>query len=210
MAASSARRSSRLQIKVIMFDFGGVVVDWVGPAALNQLTRGKLDPEQARLFWLQSPSLKLLETGRCDAQAFARGVLAELNLPLAPDEFLEAFISWDRGVLPGAVEILEALKPRYTLACLSNNNLLHWSRPHLQNLLQHFQHRFVSFEIGLAKPDPAIFRHAIDALGLPPGQILFLDDNIECVHGAQAAGLQAAHAIGPAGIKRALAELGLI
>ena len=192
-----------------MFDFGGVVVDWDGTASLVRLMRGRLSTEQARLFWLNSPALKQFETGRCGAPEFARAVLAELGLAMAPGDFLEAFRSWDRGVLPGAVEVLEQLKPRFTMACLSNNNPLHWSSPHLQGLLRHFQYCFVSFEIGLAKPDPAVFKHAVRVLDLPANEILFLDDNPECVRGAQEVGLMAAQAVGTAGVRRALAEVGI-
>lgn len=50
---------------------------------------------------------------------------------------------------------------------------------------------FYSCEMGLAKPDPAYFRFALDRLGLPPAEVLFIDDLAVNVEGARKAGLVA-------------------
>ena len=53
-------------------------------------------------------------------------------------------------------------------------------------------HLWISAEIGKAKPDPAIFLMASSALGVPPGQCLFVGDREDDdVAGARAAGMQA-------------------
>ena len=56
---------------------------------------------------------------------------------------------------------------------------------------QHFDHQFHSFELGLAKPDPAFFQHIVDSLGVDAGATVFVDDVLANVRGAQAAGLHA-------------------
>ena len=152
-----------------------------------------------------------METGQCQPLEFARGMLDELKLAasLTPEGFLAAFRSWDKGPFPGAERILEQLRPQFTLACLSNNNMLHWSNPSLQSLVKHFHHCLVSFEIGLMKPDRAAFDCAVRVIGLPPGEILFLDDNIECVQAAQQVGLPAFQALGLSGVRQVLAQAGI-
>jgi len=200
-----------VSLQAILFDLGGVLVDWDGTTPLVKLTHGRLSVEQARRFWLQSPWVRRLETGQCQPLEFAGGVLAELKLDaaLTPEKFLEVFRSWDKGPFPGAEKILEQLQSRYPLACLSNNNGLHWSTPPLQSLLKHFQHCFVSFETGLMKPDRAAFDHAVRGIGLPPENTLFLDDNIECVETARASGLSAFQARGLASVRQVLANAGI-
>jgi len=48
----------------------------------------------------------------------------------------------------------------------------------------------ISCEIGLAKPDPRIFRLCLERLGLPAAAALFVDDRADNVEGAAAVGLQ--------------------
>jgi putative hydrolase of the HAD superfamily len=57
--------------------------------------------------------------------------------------------------------------------------------------LADFHHNTWSCELGIAKPDPAIYLHACKGLGVSPFETLFLDDKPENIAAAQAAGLQA-------------------
>ena len=56
---------------------------------------------------------------------------------------------------------------------------------------EHFDHQFHSFEVGLAKPDPAFFAHIVDTLAIEPGEAVFVDDVVANVRAAQMAGLRA-------------------
>ncbi|MCM2440874.1 HAD family phosphatase [Agrobacterium vitis] len=68
----------------------------------------------------------------------------------------------------------------------------------------------VSGEIGLIKPDVAIYhRHATD-FGLDPAHSIFIDDSLPNVVGAKAAGWQAVHFVGPEKLKADLQDLGVI
>ncbi len=193
----------------LLFDLGGVLVHWDGIEPLVQLTHGRLTSEDARRFWLESEWVRRFETGRCDSADFAAGAVRELGVDLAPPAFLEAFRSWDRGPLPGSFELLQSLRPRFTLACLSNNNPLHWNVSRLQDLIACFHRPYASFEIGLIKPDRAAYEWVISDLRLQPGLILFFDDNPECVTAARSLGIRACLAKGPAMVRKALAKLGV-
>ena len=76
-------------------------------------------------------------------------MIDELKLTLTPREFLERFESWDRGALPGALELLKALASQYLLACLSNNNPIHWARHRRMGVLDRFQ---IKRALGIADP----------------------------------------------------------
>ncbi|MVA57486.1 HAD family hydrolase [Agrobacterium vitis] len=68
----------------------------------------------------------------------------------------------------------------------------------------------VSGEIGLIKPDVAIYqRHATD-FGLDPAHSIFIDDSLPNVVGAKAAGWQAVHFVSPEKLKADLQDLGVI
>jgi putative hydrolase of the HAD superfamily len=52
---------------------------------------------------------------------------------------------------------------------------------------------FWSYELGLAKPDPAYFTAILDRLGLEAAEVLFIDDNMASVEAARSVGLAAEH-----------------
>lgn len=58
---------------------------------------------------------------------------------------------------------------------------------------QYFDHQFPSFEVGLAKPDPAYFQHLLEVLQLDANQAVFVDDLAENVQAARSVGLHAIH-----------------
>ena len=53
-----------------------------------------------------------------------------------------------------------------------------------------FDDAFVSGDIGLAKPDPAIYRFAAGRLGVGPAGCLMIDDQARNIEGARTAGLR--------------------
>ncbi len=57
--------------------------------------------------------------------------------------------------------------------------------------IESFDHHTWSHSVNLAKPEPAIYAHAIEGLNTPPANILFIDDKAENIKAAHAAGMQA-------------------
>jgi putative hydrolase of the HAD superfamily len=55
--------------------------------------------------------------------------------------------------------------------------------------LSHFQHHTWSCELGIAKPDPAIYLHTCEKLGVAPAETIFLDDKTENITAANSVGL---------------------
>lgn len=197
------------QFSYLLFDLGGVIVDWNGIEPLRALTGHRLSAEDARRFWLESKAVKAFETGRCDAERFARDAMAELGVKMEARQFIDLFASWERGPFPGAPELLRSLAPRHRLACLSNNNPIHWEMHRRAGVLDCFQRLFASFQTGLVKPEPEVFLHVIRSLGVAPETILFFDDTPECVAGAAHLGLTARLAREPAGVQTALRDFGI-
>ncbi len=195
--------------RALLFDLGGVLVDWDGTTPLIELSNRALDEEQARRFWLESPSVRNFEIGKSMPEQFARGAIAELGLPMRPEEFLSAFATWDRGPFPGTLPLLKNLKPDFTLACLSNNNPIHWRRPELHELLAFFDRCFVSFKTGVLKPDRVAFEHVLGEMAARPEEILFFDDNPECVETALRMGMASCRVKGVEAIRIKLVEMEL-
>jgi HAD superfamily hydrolase (TIGR01509 family) len=73
-----------------------------------------------------------------------------------------------------------------------------------------FAFRFLSFELGLVKPDAAIFEAVAARLPVPRHQVLFLDDNAVNVDPATATGFAARHVRGVPAARAALVETGVL
>ena len=197
--------------QVLLFDLGGVLVEWIGIGRVAELCRGQYDPEAVRKFWLESHVVRDFERGRCTEQEFATGVIAGLDLAIGPDGVLTEFASWVRAPLPGAVELLDSLHGRFVLACLSNTNATHWHRIRDEfGFSSRLDHAFLSHELGLMKPDPDCYERVLRDLGRPAASVAFFDDNPECVEGARRAGMLARLVRGIEELKSALAEIGCL
>ncbi len=60
----------------------------------------------------------------------------------------------------------------------------------------------VSCEVGVSKPDPAIFQLCLSQLRVEPGEALFVDDRIENIEGAASLGIRTFHFVGPDAVSR--------
>lgn len=196
--------------RVVLFDLGGVLIELGGVDHFGQLI-GEGDESEIWRAWLSSSWVRKYERGFCNREEFATGMREEHALELQAAEFLEMFLSWPRGLFPGATELVESLASGVRASCLSNTNELHWNEQRDADVLQRmFETRFLSHELGLVKPDREIFEHVLQGLGCEGREVLFLDDNPINVDGGQAAGLDAHVVRGVAEARELLKARGLL
>lgn len=200
--------ATNLDIDVVLFDMGGVLVE-LGP--LDELLGGDgLPADEFWPRWLSSPAVRALESGRCSIEEFGRGLVDDLQLAIRSEEVIERFAAFPRGLYPGAVEVVRALPDTIVTGVLSNTNELHWEHQRDAAIIRDLcDHAFLSYRLGLVKPDRELFDRVVAELDRPPGRILFLDDNSINVEGARAAGLRSEVARGPDETAAALARHGL-
>jgi len=209
-AATSGGDSPSGRIEALLFDLGGVIVELDGIERMMQWCPSLGDTEALWRRWLASPSVRAYESGRATRSQFAESVIAEFALPVSCDVFLDEFRFWPRKLYHDAPALLQALKPRYRLASLSNTNELHWERFDREwQLPSYFHANFPSYAVGRLKPDADYFEHVLETLNVAPQQALFIDDNTLNVEAAARLGIHARKAIGPAGVRAVLAELDL-
>ena len=113
---------------VLLFDLGGVLIANPGFAKFNQLLPRQLDLAELKSGWLRSTAVRRFESGQGTAEEFARGVLDEWQIEMAPDCFVDQFRSYPDDVSVEAVQLVRELKRDYKVACLSNSNAIHWER----------------------------------------------------------------------------------
>lgn len=131
-----------------------------------------------------------------DFTAQRKLTLAEVFTPFGMgEEWVErayAVYERERNIVdcyPDAEDALAALASRLPLVAISNGN----ANLQMMSLGRHFQFQIAAREFGCAKPDPAIFLHACERLGLQPAEVLHVgDDPLLDVAGARNAGLRSA------------------
>lgn len=195
---------------VVLFDLGGVLIDFGGVAPMKALAGIESDDELWSR-WLTCRWVRSFERGGCSADDFAAGVVGDWGLSVQPATFLDAFQSWPGGPLPGADELLEQVQQTVPAGCLSNTNALHWEHNFARwPILDAFDFRFLSFELGFVKPDRDLFDRVAQLLPTPPNRVLFLDDNAINVDGGTAAGFAAVKVQGVDEARDALVAAGVL
>jgi len=198
-------------IEVLLFDLGGVLVDFSGVADLQALLPGPSTTTDVLARWIGCPHSLAFGMGSMSTEQFAERFIRDWGIALEPGAFLSAYRSWCRGLLPGARDLLLALRPRYRLAALSNSNEVHWAAlaedPTLVGL---FDAMYSSHQLGVRKPDAAIYGAALERLAAPAASVLFFDDAEANVEAARRAGLEACRADGVEGVRRCLRGRGLL
>lgn len=197
------------QYDLAVFDVGGVLVQLTGLPQLIEWTG--LTPDELRERWLGMEAVRSFESGFLTWEKFAPQVLGELKIPLSVEEFRVEMQGWMNDLFPEVEPILQAVKRRHTVACLCNMNPVQW--PAVRDQLgigALFEHQFVSYEIGLVKPDLSIYKHVREKLAVDPQRVVFFDDSQANVEGALKAGWSAHLVRGTQELKQKLSTLGLL
>lgn len=179
-------------INTIIFDFGDIFINLDKEGSVNEFKK----------LGLESPNQVLLEKN----DLFEKGKISEL-------EFIESFQkfipnasiddirkAWNKiiGDFPlYRLEFLQMLVGKYRLFLLTNTDSIH---------IEHFEHKVgqsfsrdfyqcfekvhYSYEMGMRKPDEAIFNYLIKHHDLSPKRTLFIDDKKENTDAAERLGIQ--------------------
>jgi putative hydrolase of the HAD superfamily len=194
---------------LLLFDLGGVLVETPGGRLAREICVGEM-PANIGAFW-DSGGGHLFECGLSTPLEFAAAFDACWKLTITHDEFLVQYETWSLGLFPGAIELLDALRPRFRLAALSNSNELHWRRNRdVLGVNALFERAISSHEVGMRKPNAAFYRHALDELQVKAESVTFFDDRADNVAAAIALGMQAHRVRGIEELTACIRELGYI
>jgi len=181
-------------IKALIFDFGGVLIRTESQEPRKRLAkRLGLSPEELYAIILDGEATRLAELGRISSQERWERAAEALGLNSAEEclAVIREFFSGD--VLDTElVERIRHWRARYKTALLSNfsDRLLDFVENEL-GLDDCFDAIIVSALVGVRKPDPAIYRLALDRLQVAPHEAVFIDDMRANVEGAASIGMHA-------------------
>ena len=200
-----------LAIDVVLFDMDGVIRHWDSEGARRGEEAAGLPYGSVERLAYTVPEFWQTQVGECTAREWADAVGRALVAEHGPgaDKAAEIYFSYAGRVDRDMVELVGAVRRQVTVALLSNAT--DQLREHLahHDLVETFDVVFCSAELRMAKPDPAIYRHAAAALGVEPGACFFTDDRPDNVAGAVEAGMRAEVFTSREALVAQLANLGL-
>lgn len=180
-------------LAAVIFDLDGVIRDWNDDAMYDLEAAFGIEPGAILAVGFGPDLGPLATTGRMTYRDWMdeirRRILAEYG-----DGVVGALDEWEANV--GMVDtemlaVLRRVRSHCTAAVLSNGTTRLRRDLHTLDLIDEFDVIFNTAEIGIAKPDPAVFHHVLGELGTDVDRVVFIDDLAENVEGARAAGLRA-------------------
>jgi glucose-1-phosphatase len=182
-------------LRNLVFDLGGVLYAIDPPRtehALADLRRPDAGPPARAAA---QDLFDRLELGVISPPDFRVALRQTLDLQAGDGELDAAWNALLLGVLPDRVADLSRWRQRYRLILLSNTNAIHQDqiREECGPLFGCFERLFFSQDMRMRKPDPEIYRQALQLAGMRPEESLFVDDVLQNVLGARQAGLQGFH-----------------
>lgn len=169
-------------VEAVVFDLGGVLVDWDPRYVLAADEVAALDIDGVQ---------RQLDLGVPVAQVRAAWRRTYPDRTQRIDRYFDRWHDTVAGPLTATVEILDELRSRPVhLYALSNfSGELFRQVRHRFEFVEWFDGLVISGDEGIIKPDPQIYRLLIDRYDLQPARTVFVDDRQENVRGAAAAGL---------------------
>ncbi len=194
-----------MSVRAIFFDLGGVIfrTDYQAPRE-HLAERLNTTYEDLNRIVFDSESSRQASVGAISTEAHWDAVLRRLGRPASEAKAIrDEFFAGDVVDLE-LIAFIRSLRPRYQTGIISNA----W--PDLrQDLINKkvedaFDALIISSEVGVMKPDPKIFRIALEKLGVAAREAIFVDDTPDNVDAARSLGMQAIRFREP---RRALSDL---
>ncbi|MBI5096154.1 MAG: HAD family phosphatase [Nitrospirae bacterium] len=185
-------------IRLIIFDLGKVILDFSHFEIAEGLSRYSKDKRyqgpgnmMEDMFLNGTGVIARYDEGKMTSEEFFSSIKEIFDLNIS---FLQFKRIWTEIFTEnkGVSDLIERLKKDFPLFLLSNTNELHFNYIKERFPLVHKFDRWVlSYETGLSKPDPEIYRLALSQAGVKAEEAIFIDDISGHVRGAQSVGIHA-------------------
>ncbi|WP_088283179.1 HAD family phosphatase [Ideonella sp. A 288] len=200
-----------------VFDFANVLFGWQPTAVVRQALPQQAADEASAAHWAREIFQAYggdwadFDRGTVEPDALVERIAARTGLPPEAVRRVVDAVPIALQPIAGTVDLLERLHalgdPVYFLSNMPAPYADHLDRSHA--FLRCFADGVYSGRVQLIKPEPAIFELAARRFGVPPADLVFLDDHLPNVEAARAAGWQALHFIDAAQCEAELHQRGL-
>jgi len=194
------KRNKELNIKNIIFDLGGVLLNIDYNRTINAFKElGMTDFDN---FFTQAAQTQLfdrLDKGTISPANFRKELRKITGLNPTDQQIDDAWNAMLLDMPPERVNLLQKVGKNYRTFLLSNTNAIHYpvymeymsQTFGVEDLAHLFEKQYLSYQMGMRKPKKEIYETVVSENELNPQQTLFIDDSSQHVAGARLAGLKA-------------------
>jgi putative hydrolase of the HAD superfamily len=183
-----------LDLRAVVFDFGMVLTGLPDQQAHEEMVRiTGLTPERfEELYWADRHAY---DEGKLNGISFWQKFARDSGLPLTPAD-LERLNAFDVRMWTSQDPRMVVWQQQLKAAGLLTAILSNMGDTVLANLekefdwLRGFDVLVWSFQLGIAKPDPAIYHYVLEKLGTRPEEIIFIDDKLVNIEAAEKLGIR--------------------
>ena len=186
---------SNNSVKHIIFDLGGVIVDIDFNRAINAFI--ELGAEDFDAFFNHASQVNLfdrMDRGEVSPKEFRDELRSITGLSVSDEQIDKAWNAIIIGLPERRLHLLKESGKNYKTYLLSNTNAIHMKT--FTEMLKeefgskgietYFDQSYLSFEIGMRKPEERIFKHVIKSNNLDVSETLFIDDSPQHIEAAAA------------------------
>jgi putative hydrolase of the HAD superfamily len=202
-------------VKALFFDFGGVLLQHMDGIDHNAIESSLELPEKTLFNCLYRDSRYFeLHVGACTHDEWVDSVRAAAfkHAGDKADALMQAWQNAEHPLNTEMMALVRGLKIRgYILGIISNTipGLEERLREGLPEFIEIFDIRVGSGDLGIAKPDERIFRHALNTAGVPAAESVFTDDVRKYADAARAVGMHGFHFTGCLQFARDIRSIGV-
>lgn len=189
------------KIKNIIFDLGGVLLNINPLLSLIELEKiSGISQEELIVKFDSEQIFRKFETGSLNSAQFRSELCRIINTSVRDSEIDRI---WNKLILDiplHRVNLLKELRKNYKVYMLSNTNSIHFDHYTRElaetfgiNLVDLFDHVYVSHEIGIHKPDAGIYTYVLENANLDASETVFIDDSLANIKAAELLGIAGIH-----------------
>lgn len=192
-----------MTIQAVFFDFGGVLLqhaDGVDHKAIEE--RFSLEPRSLMRCLYRDSRYMDFQVGKCTHEEWQASIRVAADNLLGAElarQVLEAYEQAERPLNPLMLSLIERLRAAgYKTGIISNTipGLEERLKQNIPHIIPLFDVRIGSGDLGIAKPDAAIFEHALRELDVPASASIFTDDVKSYAEAASGVGMHGFHFVG--------------
>ncbi len=190
---SSSDQAISAYPRTFLFDIGRVLLDFDFESSLATLIPTQINNPQPLIQQVLKQK-DALEAGLINAASYANWALRILQSEATVEQF---YLAWQHIFTmnePMWRCVRQLADNHHTLILISNINAIHcpWIFTAYPEF-SYFKHKILSYEVGILKPELAIYQHAIDRYQLNPASTIYIDDQLQNIESGEKSGFQCWH-----------------